>query len=58
MQQEDTFSPGDETFVSHDDMSVMKLLLEQVKGLSFVSSAPALEFAELDESYESNVSFE
>lgn len=47
MIENDTFQ---DDFVGHDDISVMKLLLEQIKGLSFVSSTPAIEFAEIDES--------
>jgi hypothetical protein len=33
---------NEEDFVSHDDINVMRILLEQVKGLSFVSSSPVL----------------
>lgn len=50
MESNDAFTPDQEDFVSHDDISVMRILLEQVKGLSFVSSAPALELVDADES--------
>lgn len=49
MSDKTLFTPDEESYVTHDDVSVMRALLEQVKGLSFVSSAPALELAEADD---------
>ncbi|HEY0965388.1 MAG TPA: hypothetical protein VGE13_02810 [Candidatus Saccharimonadales bacterium] len=34
---------------SHDDMSVMKILLQSVKGISLISTPPVLEEVGIDE---------
>lgn len=39
----------DSTMIGGDDMSVMRVLLQTVRGLSPISSAPALEIALGDE---------
>lgn len=55
MSKNNTYSKDEEDYITHDDMTVMRELLERVKGLSFVSSVPALELAEITDANEKDL---